>query len=243
MVDCGELGVPIHPMFAVRLRVFIDWHRLQGRRVELIAPRDVAAGKLFDAMRIGDEAEAKEDDAVLPVTKMSGFLDVEEVAARTKGILEYDLPDVSLLGEATFEAVSELCGNAFEHGKNPLGAYVAVRRVAEPRRQISIAISDLGIGIPEHVRQQYPEWDDDGFAIAQATTEGVTGTGDAHRGIGFSSTFEAALTDSLHAAQMDIRSASGLCRVQIVQEKQKIETIPGPRFRRGTWITYDLVSV
>lgn len=128
--------MPIHPMFAVRLRVFIDWHRLQGRRVELIAPRDVAAGKLFDAMRIGDEAEAKEDDAVLPVTKMSGFLDVEEVAARTKGILEYDLPDVSLLGEATFEAVSELCGNAFEHGKNPLGAYVAVRRVAEPRRQI-----------------------------------------------------------------------------------------------------------
>jgi hypothetical protein len=243
VVDCEGLKAPIHPMFAVRLRVFVDWHRLQGRRVEVIPPKDAMARRLFDAMRVGDEGGVEEDDAVLPVTKMSEFLEVEEVAKRTKEILEYDLHDVSTLGEATFQAVSELCGNAIEHGENPLGAYVAVRRVMEPRRQISVAICDLGMGIPEHIRQRYPEWDDDGFAIAQAMNEGVTGTGHPHRGIGFSSTFEAALTDSLHAAQMDIRSASGLCRVQIVQEKQKIETIPGPKFRRGTWITYDLVSV
>ena len=243
VVDCGKLDLPIHPMFAVRLRVFVDWHRPQGRTVELIPPQGSAARRLFEAMRIGDEGGAEEDDAVLPVTKLTEFLDVEEVAKRTQQILEYDLPDVSLLGEATFEAVSELCGNAVEHGQNPLGAYVAVRRVTDPRRQISIAISDLGMGIPEHVRQRYPEWDDDGFAIAQATTEGVSGTGHPNRGIGFSSTFEAALTTSLHAAQMDIRSANGLCRIQAVQEKPKVETIPGPRFRRGTWITYDLVSV
>jgi hypothetical protein len=242
VVDCGKLRAPIHPMFAVRLRVFVDWHRLQERTVEVIPPRDPAASALFEAMRMGEEEAAKEDDAVLPVTKMTEFLHVEEVAMRTQQILEYHLPDVSALGEATFEAVSELCGNAVEHGRNPLGAYVAVRRMTDPRRRISIAISDLGMGIPEHIRQRYPEWDDDGFAIARATTEGVSGTGHPHRGIGFSSTFEAALTASLHAAQMDIRSASGLCRIQAVQEQPKIETIPGPRFRRGTWITYDLVS-
>jgi hypothetical protein len=243
VVDCAKLRAPLHPMFAVRLRLFVDWHRSQGRTVDLIPPADASARHVFAAMRIGDEGGREEDDAVLPVTKMREFLEVEEVAGRTREILEYKLHDVSALGESAFQAVSELCGNAIEHGQNPLGAYVAVRRVTEPRRLISVAISDLGMGIPEHIRQRYPEWDDDGFAIAQAMNEGVTGTGDPHRGIGFSSTFEAALTNSLHAARMDIRSASGFCRLQIVQEGRRTETIPGPRFRRGTWITYDLVSV
>lgn len=148
VVDCRKLEVPIHPMFAVRLRVFVDWHRLQGRTVEVVPPVDSVARRLFDAMRIGDEGDAQEDDAVLPVTKIREFLEVEEVAQRTKEILEYDLHDVSALGEATFQGVSELCGNAIEHGANPLGAYIAVRRITEPRRQISVAIGDLGMGIP-----------------------------------------------------------------------------------------------
>lgn len=190
VIDCQRLGVPIHPMFAVRTRVFVDWHRLQGRMVEVVPPAEPEACRLFDAMRIGDEGETQEDDAVLPVTKMREFLEVEEVAKRTKEILEYDLPDVSGLGEATFQAVSELCGNAIEHGANPLGAYVAVRRVTDPRRQISISIGDLGMGIPEHIRQQYPDWTDDGYAIAR-----------------------------------------------------EIEAFPASQFRRGTWMTYDLVSV
>jgi hypothetical protein len=201
------------------------------------------AHRFFDAMRIGDEEGVQEDDVVLPVTKMREFLEVEEVAKRTKELLEYNLHDVSALGEATFQAVSELCGNAIEHGANPLGAYVAVRRTTVPRRQISVAIGDLGMGIPEHIRQRYPEWTDDGYAIARATDEQITGTGHPHRGIGFSSTFEAALTRFLHAARMDILSATGFCRLQIVQENRKIETFPASRFRRGTWMTYDLVSV
>lgn len=103
-------------------------------------------------------------------------------------------------------AVSEFCNNAVDHGANSLGAYAAVRRVTEPRRQVSIAISDLGMGIPEHIRQRYPEWSDDGWAIAHATQEGVPGTGKAHRGIGFSAVMEAALTSSLHAGQINILS-------------------------------------
>jgi hypothetical protein len=242
-LNCSRLELPIHPMFAVRLRVFVDWHTLEGRIVRLIPPEDSAALSLFNAMGIGRGPAGQEDDAVLPVTKIREFLDVEQVANRTQEILEYDLHDVSGLGSATFRAVSELCGNAIEHGHNSLGAYVAVRRVQEPRRQISVAISDLGMGIPEHVRQRYPEWMDDGLAIAHATDEHVTGTGDQHRGIGFSAVFEAALTRALHAAQMNVLSARGFCRFQLVQEEKKIEVFPTPRFRRGTWITYDLVSV
>lgn len=140
-------------------------------------------------------------------------------------------------------AVSELCGNAIDHGENALGAYIAVRRVKEPRKQVSIAISDLGVGIPEHIRQRYPEWSDDGWAIAYATEERVSGTGDPHRGFGFSAVFEAALTSSLSSARMDILSANGFCRTQSVQEDRKTEALPATRYRRGTWITYDLVSI
>lgn len=140
-------------------------------------------------------------------------------------------------------AVAELCDNAMDHGKNPVGAYVAVQRVTDPRRQVSIAISDLGQGIPEHIRQRYPEWSEDSAAIAHATESGITGTGDPHRGIGFSAVMEAALTASLHSARMDIYSANGFFRLQVVQESRKPEIFPASNYRRGTWITYDLVSV
>jgi hypothetical protein len=222
----------------------MDWHREQGRKVVIRPPADVATRRLFQAMSIDPEVEpAQEDDAVMPVTRLKEFLEVEEAAGQTQQILEYQLPDVSPLGQAAFMAVSELCGNAIEHGHNFLGAYVAVQRVVEPRNQVSIAISDLGMGVPEHIRQGYPEWSDDGWAIAYATKEHVSGTKDPHRGIGFSAVLEAALTSSLHSAQMNILSASGFCRIQTVQEDRKIEVLPASRFRRGTWITFDLVSV
>jgi anti-sigma regulatory factor (Ser/Thr protein kinase) len=232
-------------MFAVRLRVFIEWHRHEGREVTVTAPIDSQARRVFQAMEIDPELGTAESDgdAILPVTRLDQPNDAEEVARSIREILEYQLPDVSSLGQAAFMAVAELCDNALDHGRNALGAYVAARRVAEPRRQVSVAISDLGIGIPEHIRQRYPEWSDDGWAIAHATEAHVTGTGDRHRGIGFSEIQESALTASLHAARLDIHSASGFFRLQIVQESKKVEVFPAARFRRGTWITYDLVSV
>lgn len=243
-LDCGRLRLPIHPMFAVRLRVFVDWHRAEEREVVVIPPTDPPTRQVFEAMGIDPQLESDgEGDAIMAVTRLHEFNEVEAVAERTREILEYQLTDVSPLGQAAFMAVSELCGNAIDHGRNALGAYVAVRRVTDPRRQVSIAISDLGIGIPEHIRQRYPEWSDDGWAIAHATEDHVSGTNDPHRGIGFSAVIESALTSSLHAAQMNILSANGFCRLQTVQESRKVEVLPTPRFRRGAWIAYDLVSV
>lgn len=243
-LDCRQLVMPIHPMFAVRLRVFIDWHSEGGREVIVDPPVDPTARSVFAAMRIDPQIDlGEEEDAIVPVTRMREFAEVEALAERTQEVLEYQLTDVAPLGSATFMAVSELCNNAVDHGANRLGAYAAVGRVSDPRRQVSIAIGDLGIGIPEHIRQAYPEWGDDGWAIAHATKEGVSGTGHPHRGIGFSAVMEAALTNSLHAARMDLLSASGFCRLQSVQETPKVEVFPAARFRRGTWIAYDLVSV
>lgn len=202
--------------------------------------------RVFRQLQIdpSDEAEvAGGSDTILPVTALANANVVEDAARRTREILEYQLTDVSPLGQAAFMAVAELCDNAIDHGRNPLGAFVAARRIVEPRRQVSLAIGDLGIGIPEHIRQRYPEWGDDGYAIAHATQSHVTGTGDPHRGIGFSEVLEAALTSSLHSARMDIHSAGGFFRLQVVQEQRKPEVFPAASFRRGTWIAYDLVSV
>jgi hypothetical protein len=149
---------------------------------------------------------------------------------------------MSHLSEVPAMAVSELCANAVEHGRNGLGAYVAVQHLRKPRSQVSIAISDLGIGMPEHIRQRYPEWADDSFAIAKAMGPQISGTGDPHRGNGFPETFEAALVSSLSAARLDVHSANGFVRTNIVQETRKIETFPAAAYKRGTWITYDLVA-
>lgn len=68
-VDCSRLMRPIHPMFAVRLRVFADWHRHEGRAVSVVAPTDPGTRRLFESMRI-DPAQASQEsepDAVLPV--------------------------------------------------------------------------------------------------------------------------------------------------------------------------------
>lgn len=245
VVDCQRLCLPIHPMLGVRLRVFIEWHRDKGREVAVLDPADPDACRVFGAMSIDPLKIGvnNDDDAILPVTRLDDDRAAEDVSRRVKEIIEYQLTDVAGLGEAAFMAVAELCDNALDHGRNALGAYVAVRRSSQPRRQVSIAISDLGIGIPEHIRQRYPEWSDDGYAIAHATEQHVTGTGNPHRGIGFSEVLEAALTRSLHAAKMDIYSANGFCRIQTVQEQRKLEVFPAARFRRGTWIAYDLISV
>lgn len=230
----------------------MDWVRRVGAagasdggwKGDFPLPEDRGAREVFRQLaidpRIGHDETQGGKDTILPVTGLTDHNAVEAAAESTREILEYQLPDVSPLGQAAFMAVAELCDNAIDHGRNPLGAFVAVCRLVEPRRQVSLAIGDLGIGIPEHIRQRYPEWTDDGYAIAHATQEHVTGTGDHHRGIGFSEVFEAALTSSLHAARMCIHSASGFFRLQVVQEQRKQDVFPAASFRRGTWILSEL---
>lgn len=244
MLDCRAMRGEIHPMFALRIRTFADWHRGAGRQVDVRAPDDPETRALFDAMAIDSSAESQaSDDSILPVTRVQEDLAVEEVAAQTREILEYQLTDVSALGHATFMAVSELCGNALEHGRNATGALVCVRRITEPRPIVAIAVSDLGMGIPEHIRQRYPEWSDDGFAIGRSMQAGISGIDDPHRGNGFSETFDAALTSALHAAYIEVHSASGFVKDRIVQESHKLDSFPPASFKRGTWISYELWSV
>ena len=143
-------------------------------------------------------------------------------------------------------AIGELCDNALQHGRNDLGAYIAADRVLEPRREFRLVIADLGIGIPEHIRARHPEWQDDSAAISRVLERGVTGTGDPERGNGFPETIEYALEQQLiharSAVEMDIRAASGRVGVQLVQGQLNVRDGLATSPRRGTWISYTVVS-
>jgi hypothetical protein len=237
-------------MFLVRLRLFVDWHRSAGRSVEFVPPkdRDLAAlmrGICADTPSADDTSDA-ERGMTIPVQRLTGYADVESLADRASSMLQEQAGPIAQWGDALHMAIGELCDNALQHGTNPLGAYVAADRVASPRREFRLAIADLGIGIPEHIRAQHPEWQNDTAAISRALSRGVTGTGDVHRGNGFAEVLDRAVEDHLvrmgSAAQLDIRSAKGRVTVDLVGGVQTITTPATNRSRRGTWLTYTIIT-
>ena len=64
-----------------------------------------------------------------------------------------------------------------------------------------------------------------------------------HRGIGYEEVFDSALRSTLRAAELEIHAASGFFRNRFVDGRRIPEVFPPARFRRGTWISYELISV
>jgi len=178
---------------------------------------------------------------------MRSYHDVEDVAGEAIAVLAEQTAALAIWGDAMHMAISELCDNALQHGENALGAYICVDRIEEPQPTFRLAIADLGIGIPEHVRAEYPEWQDDSGAIGQALERGVTGTGDPYRGNGFAEVFDVALENELvrqqSSGRIDIRSGKGRVAVELVGGVKKIITPAVDHSRRGTWITYTVTSI
>lgn len=108
---------------------------------------------------------------------------------------------------------------------------------------MALAIGDLGMGIPAHVRQQNPKLGPDEQAIEEATRAGVSGAqieGQASRGYGFHWVFEEARNTALSYAQLDIRSGRG----RYVARLDPAGNLSGQRRtagnKLGTWITFEL---
>ena len=245
-----------HAMFALRLRVFIDWHLQAGHPVRIIAPRDRAtAQQLADLGVAADISSAvlnlpepgpDRREHAFPVVRFTDDAEVEDAARDALDLLRLQTQPFDAWGNAIYMAIGELCDNAIQHGQNELGGYMIADRVTQSANEVRLAIADLGIGIPEHVRGYHPEWQDDTGAITQALVRGVSGTGDPDRGNGFAEVFEAALrTDLVRAssgADVDIRAGKGHVGVRIFGQSE----IPEPRRvdqpRRGTWITYTVTT-
>jgi anti-sigma regulatory factor (Ser/Thr protein kinase) len=244
-----------HPMFVVRLRLFIDWHLDAEHEVRVIGPSDPQATRYLADMGLAVDLpseviiglpEANGDPSVLGVTRLATDADVEAVAQQAVEVLHRQTGVVAGWGDALHMAISELCDNAIHHGANRLGAYVAADRILEPRQEFRLVIADLGIGIPEHIRDRYPEWQNDSAAIAQVLQRGITSSDDPERGNGFSETIDYAVEQQLiqlsSAVELDIRAASGRVGVHLVggatQVKDGLATTP----RRGTWISYTVIT-
>jgi len=242
-------------MFLVRLRLFVDWHLMVGHTIRVVPPSDQAiALELAEAGLVrGLPSDVvpgwphAEPPAPLGVRNLRGADDVEDASLAAMELLGQQVPVLASWVDPAYMAVSELCGNALQHGRNPLHAYVAADRTTGSHREFRLAIADLGIGIPEHVRARHPEWYDDTAAIVRALERGVTGTADPHRGNGFAEVFDDSLaklmTQSSSAVTIDLRSGEGRVVVELIDGRKKAERGTVGRGRRGTWITYVVRTV
>jgi len=246
-----------HPMFLIRLRLFLDWHIAAGHEVTLRAPSDPAVAQHLADMGVGRGLTADvagglpepsgSPEAMFGVRRLTTPENVEDASADATEVLHQQAPALAAWGDPVYMAVSELCGNALQHGRDALGAYVAADRIEGERRQFRLAIADLGIGIPEHIRHRHPDWRDDTAAITRALVRGVSGTGDDYRGNGFAEVLDVALDRLLirsrSSVSIDIRSAKGWVIVDLVDGRQSVGPGRSPQSRRGTWITYVVETV
>lgn len=256
IVDASALR-SCHPMYAIRLRLFLDWHAAAGHDVRLIGPEDASTAQRLANMGVGTglrravipdlSSAQKSSEALLAIHRLKIPQDVEDVSDLAMDVLHEQAPALAVWGDPVYMAVSELCSNALQHGQDALGAYVAADRVEGDSKQFRLAIADLGIGIPEHIRARHPEWQDDAGAIGRALERGVSGTGDPHRGNGFAEVLDDAaskvLVRTMSSVRVDIRSSKGRIVVDLVDGRQepRPESISGPR--RGTWITYTVTTI
>ena len=122
---------------------------------------------------------------VLPLTRFGSVADVERIA-----------DDLELaVGQRPAGTHEEMCGvfyelalNAVEHSRSAMGRYVVLERGTDTRSGVAhvLGVADLGIGIPASLRRNphFSHVQNDADAIALATELHITGTGEAHRGIG-----------------------------------------------------------
>lgn len=251
VVDLTDVNFVV-PLFLVRLRTFVDWHTAKGRTVKVIPPSDTSVGRYMARMRVHTNAPAgcfvslpkvKEHDrheALLPVTCATCDTEAEEVLADLVPIL-WDYADAAGIPDAVHMAMAELSDNSLDHGENPYGMYMAIQRYPK-NKSLRLAVSDLGPGIPGHLRRENPEWGDDAKAIEMALQPGVTGTGESNRGNGLDWTLTELEQAPFIAASINIRSGAGRCRIRVPFEGDRVVTAKNAGFKKGTMISLEFTT-
>lgn len=162
-IDASALRFAV-PTFLLRLRAFVEWHLAQGHSVVVKCPANREVAKYMARMEIDQglpdgvfeglpaTRTKTRSDVLIPICQLHDADDVEELGEKLKPLMLGHSDDVAIFADAMHMAASELCGNAVEHGRNPIGCYVAAQRYERPHRRTVLALGDLGVGIPQAPR-------------------------------------------------------------------------------------------
>ena len=249
VLDARDL-VGLHPLFAVRLALWIERQEQAGCRIEVREPLDDATWRSFRAFGLGKtiggtDAALNESggEVIIRPTRLVELTEVDGLADTLLQPLIDHFDDVAVVRDAVLMAISELCQNAVEHGVSDAGCVVAAsRNEFDAMSKIMLGIGDGGVGIPEHIRGSHPEFVIDEHAIGQALEEGVSGTQREDRGYGFSWVLKETLSSAASSAEMFIRAGQGAFRREIVDARVKDHGWKiAPTL--GTWIACEWTTV
>lgn len=151
VVDASALRFAV-PTFLLRLRAFVERHLGKGHDVRVIAPKSPPVARYMSRMALADGlpsgifvdlpqvAADGASDVLIPVRQLRQASDVDELGEKLVPLFLGHADDVAVFANAMHMASSELCGNAVEHGANPLGCYVAAQRYERPSRRTVLSI-------------------------------------------------------------------------------------------------------
>lgn len=180
-----EAEFPITHAEPTAVAALAAWAEYQAQRgVEVViddsvkSPRAFQTGVLSALARRLDRAPASAN-VVAPV-RVRDMDEQKDFLRRVGGALGLKYKADAL--DAVQYALSELMRNVSEHAQSELGAFVSAAHVVNSDR-VTIAVADVGIGIPGSIRAHALPEADDRAALQAALQWGVTGaSGDAMYG-------------------------------------------------------------
>jgi len=238
------------PLVLSAVAAACHWIASRGKTVELVAPamcRHLDEMRLFDCLppdtivsnREGPPTPVEVRKALLPVRRLESSDDVNRAVEDFRTNAEaYGGWPAGAVKTRLWISLSELLDNAREHSDSPIGSYAGAW-LDDEEGPLRLAVVDLGIGIPDHLRRRaaYGHLSDQA-ALREAMKEGVSGVESRERGMGFVHVKKEARAVS--SGQLMIRAGGAQLATRFSKRREARESSAVDPFP-GTW-TYLLAS-
>ena len=171
------------------------------------------------------------DAGIPPISRFHSVDDIEQIANNL------ELASGPGLTGTLVEMVGvfyELALNAVEHSEWAAGFYLMEADSSVVGGVVhTVGIADCGIGIPDSLRRNpaFADLVSDADAIARATELHVTGTGEAHRGVGLDhvtgvvKNLGGSLTILSAGGSLEMRASAGMIKASLEGSKQLAGTV------------------
>jgi hypothetical protein len=193
---------------------------------------------------IGRVAAKPHPDVLIALTRLHRRTDADALDEAVADLLGAQFSGkLARCGDAFTMTIGEMCDNAISHGRSEHGVYVAAQRYQSTR--CVLAIGDLGIGIPAHLRRQHPELIDDGDAIAAATRQGITGVAGEtaqHRGNGYYHVVEEMQTTRIPRGVLRVWAGNGRFSMSMIEGQTMRRGWSTQEPTAGTWVRLELAT-